>query len=112
MARMDEVVVATRRTPGEPSPAAVPVPPFELFFEEHHLRLFRALYRTSIQLLTYSGTIEPEDRVRASLGHAMDALARGVLRVPIDEVLPLAEANEAHRRIREREVRGKLLLQP
>ena len=72
----------------------------------------RALYRTSIQLLTYSGTIEPEDRVRASLGHAMDALARGELRVPIDEVLPLAEANEAHRRIREREVRGKLLLQP
>ncbi len=72
----------------------------------------RALYRTSIQLLTYSGTIEPEDRVRASLGHAMEALTRGELRVPIDEVLPLEEANEAHRRIREREVRGKLLLQP
>lgn len=72
----------------------------------------RSLYRKSVQLLTYSGTIEPEERVRAATLPALDALARGELRVSVDEVLPLEEADEAHRRIRERQVRGKLLLAP
>jgi NADPH2:quinone reductase len=72
----------------------------------------RTLYRKSIQLLTYSGTIEPEDRIRRALASMLEALGRGELRVPIDEALPLEAAAEAHRRIRERRVRGKLLLAP
>ena len=72
----------------------------------------RMLYRKSVQLLTYSGTIEPEERIREAMGGALDALAEGRMQVPIDEVLPLEEAAEGHRRIRERRVRGKLLLAP
>ena len=72
----------------------------------------RALYRKSVQLLTYSGTIESEGRIREAMAGALDALAGGRMRVPIDEVLPLEKAAEAHRRIKERRVRGKLLLAP
>jgi NADPH2:quinone reductase len=72
----------------------------------------RQLYRKSIQLRTYSGTIEPEDNLRAAVSECLGAVARGELRVFVDEILPLANAAEAHRRIRAREVRGKLLLRP
>lgn len=72
----------------------------------------RALYRKSVQLLTYSGTIEPAERNRAATERALEAAARGELVVNVDEVLPLERAAEAHRRIVERRVRGKLLLRP
>jgi NADPH:quinone reductase len=72
----------------------------------------RALYRKSIRLLTYSGTIEPETSLRQAKEQVLQAVARGDLRVPIDEVLPLEKAAEAHRRIKEKGVRGKLLLAP
>jgi NADPH2:quinone reductase len=70
----------------------------------------RQLYRKSVQLLTYSGTIEPHDRQRTACATIMDLLAQGKLRVPIDDVLPLESAANAHRRIRERAVTGKLIL--
>ena len=70
----------------------------------------RALYRKAIRLLTYSGTIEPDDRNRMALEAVIAAVARGELRVVVDEVLPLEQVAEAHRRIKERRVRGKLLL--
>ena len=38
--------------------------------------------------------------------------SRGRIRVPIDEVLPLEQAAQAHQRILDRRVRGKLLLRP
>jgi NADPH:quinone reductase len=72
----------------------------------------RTLYRKGVQLLGYSGTIEPEERLRNRLERTLEALVRGELRVPIDDVLPLERAPEAHRRIKERQVRGKLLLAP
>lgn len=72
----------------------------------------RSLYRKAIQLLTYSGTIDPPERNRELLERVLKALSRGDLHVPIDEVLPLDRAAEAHRRILERRVRGKLLLAP
>jgi NADPH:quinone reductase len=72
----------------------------------------RALYRKSVHILSYSGTIEPQAATTEALRNALDAVARGDLRVAIDEVLPLERAQEAHDRIRRREVRGKLLLQP
>ncbi|MFN2590066.1 MAG: zinc-binding alcohol dehydrogenase family protein [Actinomycetota bacterium] len=72
----------------------------------------RQLYRKSIQLLTYSGTIEDPARNRAALEGMMAAVARGEARVIVDETLPLEAAAEAHRRIRERRVAGKLLLAP
>lgn len=72
----------------------------------------RALYRKAVQLLSYSGTVEPPARVAAALRATLGELAAGRFRVPIDEVLPLEQAAEAHRRILDREVRGKLLLRP
>jgi NADPH2:quinone reductase len=72
----------------------------------------RMLYRNSIQLRTFSGTIEPDDRNGRALSEALQAVARGELRVPIDDVLPLERVNEAHARIRDRRVKGKLLLAP
>ena len=72
----------------------------------------RTLYRKSIDLRSYSGTMEPQERLRVGLTRALDAVARDELRVPIDEVLPLERAQEAHDRIRQHRVRGKLLLRP
>jgi NADPH2:quinone reductase len=72
----------------------------------------RTLYRKSIDLLTYSGTIERQERLQEGLSRALDAVARGELKVPIDEVLPLERAQEAHDRIRQHRVCGKLLLRP
>jgi NADPH:quinone reductase len=70
----------------------------------------RTLYRKSIQLLTFSGTIESPERNRSALEAVMAAIQRGDLRVAVDGVLPLEQAGEAHRRIRQRQVMGKLLL--
>ena len=72
----------------------------------------RPLYRREVQLLTYSGTVEPPERTQAGLEAVLKELAGGRLRVPIDEVLPLERAAEAHQRILDRRVRGKLLLRP
>jgi NADPH2:quinone reductase len=72
----------------------------------------RVLYRKGIQLLTYSGTIDPPERSRELMERVVERLAAGDLRVPIDEVLPLDRAAEAHRRILDRRVRGKVLLAP
>jgi NADPH:quinone reductase len=72
----------------------------------------RQLYRKAVSILTYSGTIEPAERLREGMLLALEAVARGELRVPIDRVFPLADAQEAHDRIRSREVRGKQLLRP
>jgi NADPH2:quinone reductase len=72
----------------------------------------RALYRKGIHLLGYSGTVEPPERTRAALGAALAELAAGRIRVPIDEVLPLERAAEAHQRILDRKVQGNLLLRP
>ncbi len=43
-------------------------------------------------------------------GDVLDAVARGALRVRIDDVLPLDEAGAAHRRLEARQTSGKLLL--
>jgi NADPH2:quinone reductase len=72
----------------------------------------RQLYRRSITLRTYSGTAEPDERNRTAMEAALGATARGELRVFVDHVFGLQQAPEAHARIRERRVRGKVLLRP
>jgi NADPH2:quinone reductase len=72
----------------------------------------RALYRKGIHLLAYSGTVEPPERTAAAVAAALAELAAGRIRVQIDEVLPLERAAEAHQRILDRRVQGKLLLRP
>jgi NADPH2:quinone reductase len=72
----------------------------------------RVMYRKAVSLLSYSGTIEPQSRVVEGLEQALGALVRGEMHVPIDDILPLEGAPEAHERIRHHGVRGKLLLRP
>ncbi len=71
---------------------------------------FRSLYRKGLSLLGYAGMrVAPEDR-RRGLQAALEALAAGELRVLIGDILPLADVNQAFRRLEERTVTGKLLL--
>ena len=69
----------------------------------------RALYRKGVSLLP--GSVPPH-RQRAAVEAALAELAAGRLRVTVDDVLPLDQAAQAHRRILARAVRGKLLLRP
>jgi NADPH2:quinone reductase len=70
----------------------------------------RALYSKGVSILSYAGFLEPEHEIRAALDKLVEALAQGGLHVPIDGVIPLENGAEAHRRILERAVRGKLVL--
>jgi NADPH2:quinone reductase len=70
----------------------------------------RRLYRKGVSLLGYSGlTDTPEDQ-RGAITMLLEMMAAGSLHIPIGDVLPLADAAEAHARILERRVQGKLLL--
>lgn len=67
------------------------------------------LYRKGVSLLP--GSVPP-DRSRSAIESALVELAAGRLHARVDEVLPLDRACEAHRRILDKSVRGKLLLRP
>lgn len=72
----------------------------------------RTFYRKGTKLLGYAGLlIVPEQRTRA-YESLFSAIAAGKLHVPVDAVLPLGDAGEAHRRILDKQVEGKLLLDP
>jgi NADPH:quinone reductase len=68
------------------------------------------LYRKRISLLGYGGLSLTREERRSGLEQALQALARGELKIPIDEVLALEQVNEALQRLAERRVQGKLLL--
>jgi NADPH:quinone reductase len=68
----------------------------------------RTLYRKGVTLTGYTGLRETS---RADAFTALfEAVASGHLRSVIDDVLPLAKAGEAHTRILDRKVIGKILL--
>ncbi|HLH66029.1 MAG TPA: zinc-binding alcohol dehydrogenase family protein [Solirubrobacteraceae bacterium] len=68
------------------------------------------LYRKGLSLLGYAGLRVQRDERRAGLVEALEAVRDGQLRVRIDAVLPLDQVNEAFRRLVERRVQGKILL--
>lgn len=70
----------------------------------------RNLYRNGITLMGYTGLLLRPDERAAALNDLFADLASGKITVAIDEVLPLAAAGEAHRRILAKEVVGKLVL--
>ena len=72
----------------------------------------RELYRKGTTVLTYTGLQDPPEQAADALRRLFAELGAGRLKVTIDDVLALEDAAEAHRRIVEREVRGKLLLRP
>ena len=70
----------------------------------------RRLYRKGVSLLGYSGLTDTADDQRAAMDVLLGMMASGSLHIPVGDVLPLADAAEAHARILERRVEGKLLL--
>jgi NADPH:quinone reductase len=70
----------------------------------------QTLYRKGVTLYGYGGMIATPQERRAGLDGALGALARGELRVAVDEVLPLDDVNVAFERLEQRQVKGKLLL--
>ncbi len=72
----------------------------------------RTFYRKATRLLGYGGLLlTPAERDKA-FAALFGFVADGSLHIPIDEVLPLGQANDAHQRILNKQVQGKLLLDP
>jgi NADPH2:quinone reductase len=69
----------------------------------------RVMYRKGVSLLGYSGLILAEDRRRQILDDLLGEVAAGRLKVPV-EVVPLAQAADCHRRVLDRALTGKLVL--
>jgi NADPH:quinone reductase-like Zn-dependent oxidoreductase len=69
----------------------------------------RVMYRKGVSLLGYSGLILAEDRRRQILDDLLGEVAAGQLKVPV-EVVPLAQAADCHRRVLDRALTGKLVL--
>lgn len=77
--------------------------------QESQLNL-KALYRKGISISGYGGIIEPPEAQAAALADMWPAIIAGQLRMPIEAVLPLEAVNEAHRRLLDRSVVGKLVM--
>jgi len=70
----------------------------------------RSLYRKGLSLLGYGGMLVTPELRREGLRAAFEALRAGELKFVVDEVLPLDRVNDAFRRLAERSVSGKLML--
>jgi NADPH2:quinone reductase len=70
----------------------------------------RRLYRKGVSLLGYSGLTDTAEDQRSAMDVLVGMMTAGSLKIPVGDVLPLADAAEAHARILERRVEGKLLL--
>ena len=69
----------------------------------------RVLYRKAVSLLGYGGLVVADDERRRVLADLLAQVAAGALRVPV-ELVPLDQAADCHRRILERALTGKLVL--
>ena len=74
-----------------------------------HISL-QSLYRKGLRILGYAGLLASDEELATATRQALEALAAGRFSVPIDSALPLSDVNEAFDRIRQRNVRGKLVL--
>lgn len=70
----------------------------------------RSLHGKGITVLGYAGLLESDEVISAAIREALQALAGDRLTVPIDSAMPLAQVDEAFDRIRQRQVRGKIIL--
>jgi len=70
----------------------------------------RSLYGKGLRVLGYAGLLESDEAMNAAIREALQALADGRLTVPVDSAMPLEQLNEAFDRIRQRQVRGKIVL--
>lgn len=70
----------------------------------------QSVYRKFLTIYGYGVLVEPEGRLMSARRETLQALAEGRLSVPVSDVLPLDEVNEAFRRLEAREVAGKVIL--
>ncbi|MEO9240036.1 MAG: zinc-binding alcohol dehydrogenase family protein, partial [Jatrophihabitantaceae bacterium] len=70
----------------------------------------RTIYRNNLTVRGFGGVAEPAERLSASIRLALQHLAAGSMRIPVDRVLPLAAADRALAALANREVAGKALL--
>ena len=68
------------------------------------------VYRKMLSILGYGGMQLTREERRSGLAAALEALEAGSIKVRIDQVLALAEVNDAFSRLTDRRVQGKLLL--
>jgi len=68
------------------------------------------VYRKMLSILGYGGMQLTREERRAGLEAALQALRDGSIAVRVDEVLALADVNQAFERLADRRVQGKLLL--
>jgi len=68
------------------------------------------LYRKSLTVFGYGGLSESPERINQGMTAVLAALADGVFTVPVDDVVPLGQVNEALDRLTDRSLRGKLVL--
>lgn len=68
------------------------------------------VYRKMLSILGYGGMQLTREERRAGLEAALQALQDGSIAVRVDEVLALADVNQAFERLADRRVQGKLLL--
>jgi NADPH2:quinone reductase len=71
---------------------------------------WQSLYSRGIRVLGYAGLLESDEAMSAAIGRALQALAAGELRVPVDSAVSLDQVSKAFDRIQGRDVRGKLVL--
>ncbi len=70
----------------------------------------RNLYRNGVSVFGYTGLLLTPDERATTLDLLFAEVAAGRLTIAIDEVLPLSAAGEAHQRILNKGVEGKLVL--
>ncbi len=85
--------------------ASGPLPPLDLF----RLNAMGSLYVTSPGFADHT-TDREEYRMRGAA--VFEAIANGTLRVPVNQVFPLAEAADAHRALESRRTTGASVLVP
>jgi NADPH:quinone reductase len=70
----------------------------------------RNLYRNGVSVFGYTGLLLTPDERAATLDLLFAEVKAGRLTIAIDEILPLSKAGEAHQRILNKGVEGKLVL--
>jgi NADPH2:quinone reductase len=70
----------------------------------------QGLYRNGLKVLGYAGLRLSDAEHRSALEAALDAMAKGLMRIPVDRSLPLGSVNEALDILRRRRSTGKLVL--
>lgn len=71
---------------------------------------WQTMYRKGLRISGYGGLAITAEQRRAGLIDTLPVVARGDMRIPIDQIYPLAGVNEAFSALADRTVTGKVIL--